>query len=184
MSIISQRTWDNMPQEEKDKIRERWDTNEKFCKAEYNIELEDIFGKHNLRPQLTYDDVAKELYNSSAGTFGIPERDFSKKSDVKPWDYFGVYSKEAQQKVIAIRKLLNVAKFLNKNEDGTDWVPDRQDGMWTIGVNRYDGTVIPVETGMYNYGTEIVYFRTREIALQAIKILGEDTVKLALTTNW
>lgn len=153
-------------------------------------DLEELYGKHNLQSSLSYEDVARALYNISTGTFGIPERDFNKKSDVKPWNYFGVYSKEAQQKVIAIIKLLNVAKFLNKNEDGSDWVlniedwDDKNEDFYTLGIDPADNEVYVIPVNKFRFATEIVYFRTKELAEQAIQILGEDCIRTALTTDY
>ena len=188
MPIISKETWDKFTQEEKEKILQlneklvslRDESGDRYHYFKGSIDnLKAIFPKETLQPQpLTYEDVARELYNNSAGTFGIPERDFSKKSDVKPWDYFGVYSKEAQQKVIAIIKLLNVAKFLNG-----DWKPDWEDGNEIkYGIGIYNGKIEVEPTAIYQ--TSFVYFRTEELAKQAVAILGEDTVRLALTTEY
>lgn len=60
MAIISQETWDNMPENEKKKIREDYRTycNEKIndsSKADFIHEIimfmEDYFGKENLQPK-------------------------------------------------------------------------------------------------------------------------------------
>ena len=80
------------------------------------------------------------------------------------------------EKLLALNKLMNVAYYLN---DG--WEPD-----WNNSAERkyfiyYISThkIFKIDSNIsINYG--IVYFKSRELAEQAIKILGEETVKLAL----
>lgn len=135
-------------------------------------ELENMFGKHNLQPSLTYEDVVRELFKN--GAWQIDEEYLNSDEIIIPTFGFHCTSKKQVQKLEAINKLLNVAKFLNKNEDGSDWVPDFSDKsneFYTLGIEPY----VP---------TEIVYFRTEEIAQQTVKIIGEDVVRIALTTKY
>lgn len=142
-------------------------------------DLEKIFGEHNLKPSLTYKDVARELFKDSA-----LQADFYKSEYAFDTYPLNCTSEKQAEKLMAINKLLNVAKFLNKNEDGTDWKPTKQDGLWTVGMDREDGQIKPIETGMYDYTTEIVYFRSKEIAQQAIGILGENVVRSVLSIKF
>ena len=94
----------------------------------------------------------------------------------KEMDYY--YSDEMMEKEKAIHQMLLVTKFLNK-----DWKPDwenRGERKWYLSFN---GNKINIS---YVIGDNscIVYFRTEELANQAIQILGEDTVILALTTEY
>lgn len=151
-----------------------------------HIELESLYGSHNLQPKLIYEDVVRELFKEGSYQFadygGESNTTYNKAGNEL---YFLNFTSPKQaEKLIAIHKLLNVAKYINKKEDGTDWVANFPDGMWTIGVDRYGGTVNPVTTSMYDYGTEIVYFRSKGIAQQAIEILGEDTIRTALSTDY
>lgn len=57
MSIISKETWDNLPEEEKEKLRQNYSED---YDAETRVILEDIFGKENLQPEpkiKTWEDV-------------------------------------------------------------------------------------------------------------------------------
>ena len=123
-------------------------------------DLEKIFGSHNLKPALTYEDILKWANGKDLTKF--------------------------HKKLEAIGDLMTVAKFLNRNEDGSDWVPDLEDKEnadgWSIRI--YDGKIGIY--WVYFYGTikEIVYFRTEELAQQAVQILGEDVVRTALTTKY
>lgn len=82
MSIISQETWDNMPNEEKERLREYYDiySNEVENDSEISVAngqkhlLEGLFGKENLQPEpkvpKTWDDV-KETYPETYGNENI-----------------------------------------------------------------------------------------------------------------
>lgn len=61
MAIISQETWDNLPEEEKEKLCQNYSED---YDAETRVILDDIFGKHNLQPKYkirTWEDVEKLL---------------------------------------------------------------------------------------------------------------------------
>lgn len=129
-----------------------------------------IFGEHNLKSMsLTYEDVVKELsakgkvYNSLGETIHCT-------------------SLKQSRKLLSINKLLNVAKLLNKHEDGSNWEPD-----WTNVVSKFyiviDGSEILIDD-TEDFCSAPVYFRTEEIARQAVQILGEDTIRIALTTDY
>ncbi len=84
-------------------------------------------------------------------------------------------TKEQLQRLLAINKLMNVAEYLN---DG--WEPNWQDGtdkcylLWQ-GYTKKLGTI---GLSHIQYGAPV--FKTQDLALQAIEILGEEEVKLAL----
>lgn len=130
-------------------------------------DLEKVFGKHNLSPSLTYEDVERELF---ATRIEIDYR-FATIS------YMGI---KWDNKIQAIGKLLVVAKYLNRNEDGSDWVPnweDMNEGIWYLCIYKNKVEAHHTHTSLLNWS--IVYFRTEELAKQAILILGEDVVRTA-----
>lgn len=130
------------------------------------------------KKQLTYEDVAKKLftckecfypdivgivrYISNLGTgYDQPNNCTSRKQ---------------AEKLLAINKLMNVAKYLN---DG--WEPD-----WdNISEYKYfiNGNLGICQNCMFPSGIN-VYFKTENLAKQAIEILGEETIKLALCTDY
>ena len=82
-------------------------------------------------------------------------------------------------KIDAINNLIFVAKYLN---DG--WVPDFKDinvCKHSLCVDRNDKIYIESHR-ITSIG--IVYFKSEELALQAIEILGEKTIKQALSNNY
>lgn len=89
-------------------------------------------------------------------------------------------SEKQAKKLIAINQLLNVAKYLND-----DWKPDWKDAgkdKFCITLNyKYNKMSIHCA---HMLSESIVYFKTKELAEQAIEILGVETIKLALSTDW
>lgn len=80
------------------------------------------------------------------------------------------------EKFKAIGKLINVAYYLNNG-----WKPnweDQEELKWTLYINKNG-----VEPDYTNCHSACVYFKTRKLARQAIDILGEGTIRLALSTN-
>ena len=85
-------------------------------------------------------------------------------------------TKEQLQRLLAINKLMNVAKYLN---DG--WKPDWKNvnySKWFISWSYNLNTFEIDEQRVYQ--SVNIYFKTPDLALQAIDILGEEEVKLAL----
>lgn len=82
------------------------------------------------------------------------------------------------EKLLAINKLMNVAKYLNG-----DWQPNwnnSKECKYCLIIEGNDITICcRTETN-----SNIVYFETKELAQRAVEILGEETIKLALSTNW
>lgn len=135
-----------------------------------------------IKKKLTYDDIAKELFESKE-TFWIGVGcDISSDKNGAKISYADAdngTSRKQVEKLLAINKLMNVAKYLNGKEklDFTDtstqkWAP-RLCSNGNIEC-CWAGTTI----------SSLVYFKTPELLKQAIEILGEDTIRLALSTDW
>lgn len=165
--------WAELPEKKQKEYKERYNsylssvgdethlTNHEWGIKEGEVKiLIDMFGEHNLKPALTYEDVAREL---GTGDF-----------------------KEFNNKLEAIGKLMAVAKFLNKNEDGSDWVPnfsDTSQNKWYLYIDYQSDKKGKIRIDWKNASqSALVYFRTREISQQAVQILGEEVVRTALTT--
>lgn len=89
------------------------------------------------------------------------------------------YSDKMIAKENAIHKLLIVSKYLNG-----DWKPNwlnTCENKWQFQLSPEEGLEIVAYVAV-NSG--IVYFRTEELAQQALKILGEETIYLALSTDY
>ena len=84
-------------------------------------------------------------------------------------------SEKQLQRLLAINKLMNVAEYLNEG-----WKPDWKDPLKSKWYILWDSCSSKFEIGYRNsYISGPIYFKTPDLALQAIEILGEE-VKLAL----
>lgn len=128
---------------------------------------------------LTYEDVAEKLFKNKR-TYFIREQ--AKIDIFLPAEDVGVSyannatSQEQLQRLLAINKLMNVAEYLN---DG--WKPDWENSncsKWYI-IWHHRSCKFIIDSGQLLQHNDI-YFKTPDLALQAIEILGEEEVKLAL----
>lgn len=133
-----------------------------------------------IKKKVTYNDVAKELFENKWGYYLMGDGCVG---NCLLHIYFmnnnNCTSKEQAEKLIAINKLMNVAKYLNG-----DWIPDWEDNNneFKYYINYYHKVINISYTSHYNSSN--VYFKSEELARQAIEILGEETIKLALSTDW
>lgn len=134
-----------------------------------------------IKKVMTYEDVAKELFKDNPfyyrfGTLGEIQKVPNLSNGVEI--YHCMFEKQAQ-KLLAINKLMNVAKYLNG-----EWHPNWSDGTpkYYLSIMNEDNS-ITIECATRKY-SEIVHFKTWDLAQQAIEILGEETIKLALSTDW
>lgn len=126
--------------------------------------------------KLTYKDIAKNLFKDNKAYYINTDGTicYFLCSSHYPYSNNAV-SKEQWEKLLALNKLINVAKYLNG-----DWKPDFtniREEKWFIKTES--GKIITAWTSLHNIGTPC--FKTAELARQAIEILGEETIKLALS---
>ena len=83
---------------------------------------------------------------------------------------------------MALNKLINLAKYFNGG-----WVPKERELKWFAGLQanyvkgQYDGLIISKhESVKYS----CVYFKNKESLYKVIEILGEATIKKALTLQY
>lgn len=146
---------------------------------EYYIENDEV----KFRPiskKLTYDDIAKELFNDKY-TYSF----CSNGEIINTYRYFAYVdnctSEKQAKKLLAINQLMNVAKYLNKDWE-PNWKNDKEYKYW-IGVKEcYNKELYIEHSSSYAFG--IVYFKSAELTQQAIDILGEETIRLALCTDY
>ncbi len=129
--------------------------------------------------KVTYESVAKALFEGK-DVWRIGDLVINKYNRTGYWNYLtNCISEKQAQKLLAINKLMNVAKYLNG-----DWKPDWEDynGEFKYYIQLYHKLLNISYTTHYN--GSFVYFKSEELARQAIDILGEETIKLALCTDW
>ena len=141
---------------------------------EKNSTFEKIVFK-KVEEKLTYEKIADKLFqykkhyyiDCDGGIIGTS----------MGWSYPNVAPTKYQlERLLALNKLMNVAYYLN---DG--WEPNWNDGGQEKFYIYYNSAVktFNVSANFY-YNSGVTYFKSKEIAKQAIEILGEETIKLAL----
>lgn len=128
----------------------------------------------------TYEDIAKELFKDKK-TYYADEYCNIKSidaADISCYDANNCTSEKQLKKLLAINQLMNVAKYFNG-----DWQPNWNDdtqNKYCFAIEK-DTIVIACRIEINN---NIVYFKTTDFARKTIDILGEETIKLALCTDW
>lgn len=133
-----------------------------------------------IKKDLTYEDVVKELFDVNDNYYINAISKVKKASVLRTHSGANNFtSKKQAEKLLAINKLMNVAKYLNG-----DWKPDwngNKNIKFYVYINEYNEVTI---LGTFHYNASVVYFKSKEDAKQAISILGTKTIRLALSTDW
>lgn len=142
-----------------------------------------------IKKVLTYEDVAKKLFKDKKGYYTdergiiLSANFFDNQYDNQYLDENNCTSEKQAQKLLAINKLMNVAKYLNG-----DWNPnweDNKEDKYYIKVVSNNLLKSCILIGRANTTcSEIVHFKSMKLIQQAIEILGKETIKLALSTDW
>lgn len=129
--------------------------------------------------QLTYEDVCKELFKDGycyIDMWGRTKADGHNERYVDEPN--NATTRHQLEYILAKNKLANVARYLNG-----DWKPGK------TGLGHFDAYVLYVTPNKEYIGyvkiqncsqNSNVLFKSTELAEQAIEILGEETIKLAL----
>lgn len=135
-----------------------------------------------IKKTLTYEDVASELFINKRLFFITSNSKIEKykgASKIAVLEGNNCTSYNQAQKLLAINKLMNVAKYLND-----DWKPDwnnSKEEKWFLKIDECNN----VCAGDVEYTCLCnVFFKSFDFAKQAISILGEETIRLALSTDW
>ena len=136
-----------------------------------------------IKKDLSYKDIANNFFNHkdyfcirSSGDILFLEGSLDASEDPN-----NSSTKEQLESILALNKLCNVAKYLND-----DWIPE-------FGAKQHFYLTIDMDKNVRASNTSCqgglpvsnnVYFKTLELAKQAIEILGEEEVRKALTLNW
>lgn len=146
-------------------IKDEENTTDK--KAVYKLEKKPLIAKN-------WDEVCNVMFSIG---YEIPYLDASGFIDMEVVHSFtnnknNLTSETQGKKLMAINQLMTVAKYLNGLDCfGSDYKPV------TIHVMPIEGLRI------FPANTTFIFFNNKERASQAIKILGEDVIRLALTPN-
>ena len=127
---------------------------------------------------ITYDDICEELF---FGKTAYWVRNNKIKKGVIRYSCGDIdnYTSLAQAKrTLAYNKLQNIAKYLN---DG--WKPDftEDSNSYTICKNCAGGYSF---LGNHKHQIGAIYFKTEELANEAIRIMGEESLNDLFSTDW
>ena len=133
---------------------------------------------------INYNYISEKLFNNKIIYYITSDGDISQAYPSSALNHMtnknNCTSVKQVKKLLAINMLLNVAKYLN---DG--WKPnwnDDNEKKYTISLDRNNKKINITWNVLVNKCP--VYFKTEELAQKAIDILGEETIKLALSTDW
>lgn len=132
-----------------------------------------------IKKKITYQDVKEKLFPDSKSMFYLgKEGEITQTFSIKyhSRELLVSTSQQQLQQIRALNKLMNVAKYLNG-----DWEPNFtnfSERKWWI---DYDFENLMLSTDFSGfYRNSVVYFKSEELAHQAIEILGKEEVKKAL----
>ena len=128
-----------------------------------------------VKEKLTYEKVAEKIFQNEYHYY--IDEDGNILTTSVDWHCPNVATTANQlERVLAINKLMNIAYYLN---DGwkPNWDDDTQEKYFVF--YNHKSKTIEIE---YNKicNSEVTYFKSKELAEQAIEILGEETLKIAL----
>ena len=127
---------------------------------------------------ITYDDVLKELYyKKTAYWVSSSNIKHATTGEGSYNDINNCASKAQCKRMVAFNKLQNIAKYLNKG-----WNPDFP------GSNNY--TICKNYAGEYSIlgnrkrQAGAIYFMTKDLANEAIRLMGEESLNDLFSTDW
>ena len=147
-----------------------------FFNEEGKLMVQKAPGDKNGEP-ITYDNICKELFFRKTA-YWVHENKI--KEGVLRYSYNDIdnYTSLAQAKrTLAFNKLQNIAKYLN---DG--WKPNFNGNQKNWNIIKDDDTFVVMFTTTANKAC--VYFKSENLAKEAIRIMGEDSLNDIFSTDW
>lgn len=127
---------------------------------------------------ITYDDVLKELYYGKTAYWVGSTRISYVITNKNSYNDINNCASEAQcKRMVAFNKLQNIAKYLNKG-----WKPDFTGSNPRTICKNCAGGYNFLSNGLFQAGA--IYFKTEELAQEAIRIMGEDSLNDLFSTDW
>lgn len=129
---------------------------------------------------ITYDDILKKLYLNKTAYWACGEKAISQRiqRSREHKDSVNCTSEAQARRMAAFNKLQNIAKYLNNG-----WKPNFKDAeqKWFI-AEQYFGEYQAKFTYSGNYG--IVYFKSEDLVLEAIRLMGKESLNDLFSTDW
>ena len=127
---------------------------------------------------ITYDDVLKELYYKKTAYWVSSSNIKHATTGEGSYNDINNCASEAQcKRMVAFNKLQNIAKYLNNG-----WYPDFPgSNNYTICKNYACGYSL---IGNRKCQAGAIYFRTKDLANEAIRLMGEESLNDLFSTDW
>ena len=147
-----------------------------FFNEEGKLMVQKAPGDKNGEP-ITYDDICKKLFFNKTAYWvrgknieeGVIRESYNDRDNCT--------SMAQVKRVVAFNKLQNIAKYLNKG-----WKPDfcNLEKKWAI--LNVEKVFSPKYIMMTNDAN--VYFKSKDLANEAIRLMGEDSLNDLFSTDW
>ena len=125
----------------------------------------------------TYEDVCEKLFRNGycyISTYGSIRADGRNENFIN--ESTNAKTSHQLECILAKNKLANVAVYLNNG-----WSPNVEiEHGYCISLDDYNSSTINYYRVLCAYSSGKVMFKSKELAKQAIEILGKETIKLAL----
>lgn len=127
---------------------------------------------------ITYYDILRELYMGKTA-YWIYDKciESGKQSSYNFDDAVNCTSVAQAKRMVAFNKLQNIAKYLNG-----DWMPDFDGDQENWNIGKEGDTFLAMYTRYVNKAS--VYFKSKDIALEAIRLMGEESLNDLFSTDW
>lgn len=147
-----------------------------FFNEEGKLMVQKAPGDKNGEP-ITYDDICKKLFFNKTA-YWVRGKNIEEGVIRESYNDSDNCTSVAQVKrVVAFNKLQNIAKYLNKG-----WKPDfcNTEKKWAI-IKHVEG-FSPKYIMMTNDAN--VYFKSKDLANEAIRLMGEESLNDLFSTDW
>lgn len=128
---------------------------------------------------ITYDDILKKLYFEKTAYWLC-----DKNNIVDGKQYYSTYedainctTRAQAKRLLAFNKLQNIAKYLNNG-----WKPNFDDGTSKWGIVKDGNKYCSQYNILTNDGS--VYFKSEDLANEAIRLMGEESLNDLFSTDW
>ena len=127
---------------------------------------------------ITYDDICKELFlEKKTYWLGNKKINYFYSDGVNFNDINNSTSEAQVKRLAAFNKLQNIAKYLNG-----DWKPDFDGDHDNWNIGKEGDTFLAMYTKYVNKAN--VYFKSRDLTFEAIRLMGEDSLNDLFSTDW
>lgn len=126
---------------------------------------------------ITYDDICKKLFFNKTAYWVRGKNIEEGVIRVSYNDIDNCTSVAQVKRVVAFNKLQNIAKYLNKG-----WKPNFHGNHKNWNINKDNDTFFASYTLIVNKVT--VYFKSKDLANEAIRLMGEESLNDLFSTDW